>query len=191
MKNLFLTASVVALCLFCSCGQDAKSKSEQSKTKELLSASGKLLHQELYLVDKILASNYTVRVEAIIINDVNGGGKTGALQISTYSTVGPKLTTHRNLLDYDEIEQVINTLEHIKSNVVNTAPEISSKVEFLSKSGLKAGAYYEPDQQKLWTVFFNTEGDEPTARGSVPLDHLDEAISVFRQALQFVNDKIL
>jgi hypothetical protein len=188
MKNLFWITFCVLLS-FSSCREASDSKSEQSETNALLSASGKVIQRELYLIDKILASNYTVRVEALILNDVNASRKTGALQISTYSTVGPKLTTHTGILDYDEIEKVIGVLEHIKANVINTTPEVSSKIEFLSKSGLKAGAYYEP-LQSVWTIFFNTEGDEPTARGSVPLDHLDEAISVFREALQFVNGKI-
>jgi hypothetical protein len=188
MKKTILLVTLTTLLGASSYGREAKQDTTKSKTEALLSEPGKLLQRELFLIDKILASNYTIRVEAIIINDINASSRTGALQISTYSTVGPQLTTHVGTIDYDEIKPVIKTLEYIKTDVIDSSPEVSSKVEFLSGSGLKVGAHYDP-YRKSWSVIFNPETDEPAACGSVPLDHLDEAISVFRQALEFIDER--
>jgi len=186
MKNILI---LIALTLSFACSPLQKQSEQgqlQSKLQKLLDEPGKALQKEVYLVDKLPANNYTIKVEAIIVNDVISKEKTSALQLSTYSTVGSALTTHTGLLDEDEIEPVIKLLEYLRDTSLKSKLDTDANIRFHSRSGINIGAYYDA-RLDSWLIYFNTKGEEAVARSVLRgNDKIDEAISVFQDALETV-----
>ncbi|MDR3245994.1 MAG: hypothetical protein LBT50_06130 [Prevotellaceae bacterium] len=184
MKKSILVISVLVLVFACAPVQKQADEAQVSKLQKLLDTPGKSLQQEVYLVDKLPATNYTIRVEAIVVNDVITNEKATAVKLSTYSTVGSALTTHTGLLDEDEIEPVIKLLEHLRDTTLKSKPDTDSNIRFHSRSGIHIGANYDA-RLSSWLIYFNTKGEEQTARSVLRENNkIDEAISVFRDALE-------
>ena len=138
----------VLLSVPCFAQKSTNEDKTESKTLEFISRGSSLIRKEFY----DLGSVKGVQCEVLIVTDLLKNEKMGCLRLKTKYTSSYSTDTYIGTLDYDEIEDCIKSLNHIKDNILPSIPSTYTEVEYSTRDNIKVGAYY--NEKKLsWTAY--------------------------------------
>lgn len=140
---------MLALLMFASmsCSVLAEDTNAESKFEKFLLAKGTLIVKEF--VDFKEIGDTGVELQIASLTDVESGSVYRALRL-TFSYWESKYDYGDavGVLDADEVESVITTLEYIKQRLA-TGLKDYTEIIYTANSGLKVGAYYSAESQSL------------------------------------------
>ncbi len=127
---------------------DAKTK-DLSNAEIFANTSGSLIQKEFISIGTFNKSEFKV----VIYNDLIMQKKTTALKI-TKEISGNYPKTKTAVLDADEIEGLIKSLNIIKDKILTTTVTNYTEVAYKSRSSFEAGCYSKDDS---WILFMRLE----------------------------------
>jgi hypothetical protein len=148
MKNLFITLLSIILFTYSSFSQQLEKN--LSKSEEFSQKAGLLVERNFSDIGSVQG----VQIQVMKVKDLISGTEFKSLRFeyvfkSSYST-----DTKIAVLDSDEIEGLIKSLNFIKTNVHNSTRESYSEITFTSRTGFKAGCYWDNGK---WKNFMKLE----------------------------------
>ena len=180
MKKLVLILSI----LFLSFNGFAQAKEEipssQSAAVEFLNTQGSLIVKEFYDLSKVKGTECQV----LILSDIINNTKSGCLRLKTnYSSLSSD--SNIGVLDYDELDACIKSLQYIKETLLPSIPLVHTEVEYKTKYGVVLGAYFSKNK---WEVYVCINGY--TSRSAdLDTDNIDSLISIMTQAKTLIAEK--
>lgn len=129
-----------------------KVEKQTTQAEQFSATAGTLIEKQFIDIGKVKG----VTVQVIKFKDLNNGTSKSALRFeyeykSSYSS-DTKIAT----LDLDEIDGLIKSITNLKSSVFSSTRDVYTEVTFTSRTGFKAGAYYDVDKAK-WVTFVKLE----------------------------------
>jgi hypothetical protein len=148
MKNLFITLLSIILFTYSSFSQQLEKN--LSKSEEFSQKAGLLVERNFIDIGSVQG----VQIQVMKVKDLISGTEFKSLRFeyvfkSSYST-----DTKIAVLDSDEIEGLIKSLNFIKTNVHNSTRDSYSEITFTSRTGFKAGCYWDSGK---WKNFMKLE----------------------------------
>lgn len=173
MKKLFVWLMVLVLVFGCvsafSEATDEATEQDGSEFERVLLKKGSLIIKEFIDYGEVLGR---MTFQSASILDVETGHKTYALRITTtYYNSQYDNGEAVGVMDADEIDGAISTLEYIKAHFSELKDY--SEIEYTASSGMEVGAYYSSDSSKLY-IKVNSK-----ATKFFDLDSIDELIDAF------------
>lgn len=97
----------------------------------------------------------------------------------------------RGILDYDELEAAIQSMEYIQNNLLNTLREVYTEIKYISRGAVEMGAYCDKESSK-WKIFIDPN-DDSLYNATVLIDEskLEVFISNMKQAKQMLDEILL
>lgn len=166
-------------------GQETQEETTSSEFEQVLLKKGTLLKKEFidcclfqeddwYTDNSMKAYSDTLNLQSACLTDIETGNKFYALRITGYyynsqydngEAVG--------VMDADEIDGAISTLEYIKDHIDELIDY--SEIEYTANSGMSIGAYHSDSDEKLF-IKINSK-----ATKFYDISAIDELIAAFTQ----------
>jgi hypothetical protein len=166
MKTFFI-------CVFAFCSMTAKAQKEQDKplsnAERFTARSGTMISVEYEWIANIARCKF----EVAHYKDYSDNKKISALRLE----YGPNNIVA--ILDADEVDGFINSINTLKSSVLGTSPANYTEVYYKSRSGFKGGCFSEKGK---WTVFLKLSEFQSDSFVSLTLDDLDRLLAALKSA---------
>jgi|CXWL01.1.fsa_nt_gi hypothetical protein len=148
---------------------------EQSQLESLAAKSG-VVHERQYIdVGEVKGIKVQIyRITDLVSKFSVSGVRFEATVRSSYSS-DQKIA----VLDADEIDAVIKTIEVLKANIFPTARESYTEVEYRSRGGFEAGAYFSDGK---WTGFVKLEKYDSKSIVFMKPEDLDSLLTLLQTA---------
>lgn len=153
LKNMKKIATLICWLSITGLAYSQEKKEVQTTLAEQFSSqAGILIEKQFIDIGKVKG----ISVQVMKVKDLNDGSSKSALRFeyeykSSYST-DTKIAT----LDLDEIDGLLKSMNSLITNVFPSTREVYTEVTFISRTGFKAGAYYD-NERKRWTPYFKLE----------------------------------
>lgn len=176
MQNLFLF--ILFLTTTCSYGQE-KNEKITSQAEQFSAVSGTLIEKKFIDIGKVKG----VSIQVMKLKDLNSGESISALRFeyeyrASYTSISDTKIAH---LDLDEIDGLIKSMKNIKTTVFPSIPTIYTEVTFTSRTGFKAGAYYDMTKAK-WFTYVKLEKFDSDSRVFLNVEDFDLILSFVENA---------
>lgn len=129
----------------------------QLKEKQLTQAeefslkTGTLIERQFIDIGKIK----NMEVKVVTFKDINTGVRQSALRFEVHISRGTYSAAEKiSTLDSDEATDLIKAIKSLQSSVFTTTRDLYTEVNFRSKGGFTAGAFYSKDR---WTPYVQTD----------------------------------
>jgi len=147
-----ITSLIIGLLMTSFAFSQEKIEKQTTQAEQFSATSGTLIEKQFIDIGKFKG----VTVQVIKFKDLNDETSKSALRFeyeykSSYSS-DTKIAT----LDLDEIDGLIKSINNLKTAVFSSIREVYTEVTFTSRTGFKAGAYYDVDKAK-WVTFIKLE----------------------------------
>lgn len=140
---LIIALTVTTLSVY---SQENPDQQDVSNAELFALKSGSLLKTEYFFIDKIRNTIFeSVKYTDMLSNEVRN-----ALRFEYAVLIGMQTETRSSYLDEDEVDALIQSLEIIRDNVLNSNPLTETEVTFTSRSGFQAGCLWNSGS---WTPF--------------------------------------
>lgn len=148
-----------------------ESPKSQSKLEVFTSKSGTLIKKEFTDIGTVK----TCEVKVLKVTDLISGESFSGVKLSTQTTYGDKST----LLDSDELDGLLKSLNLIKEKILNTTPEIYTEVVYKSRDGFQAGCYNDKNN---WSLFLKIDQYDDKTYIWCKSEHLDKMMLILSDA---------
>ncbi|MEQ1645450.1 MAG: hypothetical protein ABL959_18515 [Pyrinomonadaceae bacterium] len=139
-------------------GQVAQADKPVSKIEQFSTRSGGLIEKRFIDVGSIKISRVTqgqVKIQSLIVTDLVANSVLSGVRFEyVVSEMFPsdRKTTKTAFLDADEVDGLIKSINFLKMNVFDTTKEDYTEVEYTSRAGFSAGAFFTLKEKK-WSGF--------------------------------------
>jgi hypothetical protein len=153
MKKVILILIIIAP-FYSACSQtvkpDTDPKEQKSKAELFSNKSGSLIQKQF--MDVGFLGGCLIQIAQF--TDLIGGETTKAVRFEyaysgTYSS-----DTKIGMLDIDEVDALIKSLNIIKDKIIPTTPKAYTEIQYRSRGGFQAGCFYS---KKEWSTFLKLE----------------------------------
>lgn len=139
-------------------GQVAQPDKPVSKIEQFSARSGVLIEKRIVDAGSLDIDRVThVKIQTIIVTDLIANSVLSGVRFE-YSVAemfpSNRKTTKTAVLDADEVDGLISSINFLRTNVFNTTKEDYTEVIYSSRGGFSAGAYFSG---KKWTAFLKLE----------------------------------
>ncbi|WP_436488953.1 hypothetical protein [Chitinophaga sp. ARDCPP14] len=152
MKKVILILAIITP-FYSAFSQTAKPntdlKEQKSKAELFSNKSGSLIQRQFTDVGSLRGC----QIQVAQFTDLIGGETTKAVRFEYAYSGAYSSDTKIGLLDIDEVDALIKSLNIIKDKIMPTTPEVYTEVEYKSR-GLQAGCFYS---KKQWSTFLKIE----------------------------------
>ena len=179
MKKLLLTLLVCSISYSALAQTESTPQKKESKSQivKLLSSYNEFSKIERYVTNINVKS---IKSYIVILTNVTNNQKNGGLVISSSG-----LSPEKFIIDYDEITDFINVLEHIKKEL-STTPTVETEYYFITNDNIIVNAIYTNkwNTNPMWYVkmYLNTE--------IKLIDKIDQFISLLKEAKSKIDECI-
>lgn len=188
MKKNRIFALILVACMFCTlltgCGkkeepvvaEETSAEVDGSKFESVLLKKGSAIIKHFEPAGEIKGdeddSFYDINLEAATLTDLETGSKYQAIRMSHLDL--RTVNYNYGIIDSDEIDGAISTLEYIKAH----KDEMTDYTEIIytANSGFKIGAYKDSIDAKICFIFTSTDKEY------MSFDMIDNIISTLRSA---------
>ena len=155
----------------------------KSKTVQFMETTGSFLKKETYFVCNFRGLIFN----AIIVTDLKSGFKMGCLMMENNGSV---------ILDADELDAAVQSLEYIKDNVLSDNPGKPTEVYYLSRDNVKLGVYsydtlgLDKDGAKIyeWRIFVRNNNYDLSIK-EFNIKHIETFIEYLKKAQVIIAEK--
>jgi len=134
----------------------------QSKIAQFAQRTGTLINRQVTDIGVVRG----LKVQVIVVSDMIAGGKASGVKIEPVAAETNPANRPTALLDPDEVDALIKSIEFLKSDIFNTYPDVYVDAFYTANDGFSIGAYFS---EKQW-------------RGSVRLNKYESAPPVYFRA---------
>ncbi|MFX1707013.1 hypothetical protein SAMN05660461_6161 [Chitinophaga ginsengisegetis] len=149
MKKVIFILIIIAP-FYPACSQTAKPdtdlKEQKSKAELFSNKSGSLIQKQFMDIGSLRGC----LIQVAQFTDLIGGETTKAVRFEYAYSGAYSSDTKIGLLDMDEVDALIKSLNIIKDKIMPTTPEVYTEIEYKSRGGLEAGCFYS---KKQWSTF--------------------------------------
>ena len=150
MKNLIISILLVFFSL-ASFSQQQTVK-QLSKGEEFSQQSGALIEKQFNTVGTVKG----IEIAVAKVNDLISGKKISFVRFEYVAHESYGSDTKVGSLDVDELDALIKSLKILLSDIFTTTREVYTEVNFKSRSGLSAGAYFNVEKKK-WVTYIQLD----------------------------------
>src|SRR6266404_1791342 len=147
---IFALAFIVSLSCFSQ--TPAAAARDKSNIEKFTEKSGGLL-EKTYLS---IGSVGGVKVEVLVLTDLMVNSKITGVRFEMEKVTSYSTSTKVAFLDQDEIDGLAKSLGILKAKVFQSKRDTYTEINFRSRSGFEAGAFYDTDKGK-WATFMKLE----------------------------------
>ena len=150
---------------------------ELSQAEQFSATAGTLIEKQFVDIGKVKG----ISVQVMKLKDLNNSTSKSALRFeyeykSSY-TSDTKIAT----LDLDEIDGLIKSMNGLKTNVFPSTRDVYTEVTFTSRTGFKAGAYYDVDKAK-WVAYMKLEKFDSNSQVYLTTEDFASMLTLIEQA---------
>jgi hypothetical protein len=154
-----------------------KVEKQTTQAEQFSATAGTLIEKQFIDIGKVKG----VTVQVMKFKDLNNGTSKSALRFeyvyrSSYSSDN-KIST----LDLDEIDGLIKSITNLKTSVFSSTRDVYTEVTFTSRTGFKAGAYYDVDKAK-WVTFVKLEKFDSNSQVFLTTEDFATLLTLVEQA---------
>ena len=147
----FLSLSFAA-CSYCQ--NNTEKDKHYSKAESFSHKSGTAIQRQYSEIGKISKCRFRV----VHLTDLMSGEKLSALAIEYEHLFAGSSTTNTALLDVDEVDNYLKTVELILSQILHNKPKDYSEVIFRSRDGFESGCFLKTASDwRDWVGFFKVD----------------------------------
>lgn len=184
MKKNRIFALILVACMFCTlltgCGkkeepvvaEETSAEVDGSKFESVLLKKGSAIIKHFEPAGVIISEYFDIDLEAATLTDLETGSKYQAIRMAHLDLK----TSNYNygVIDSDEIDGAISTLEYIKAHKDEMTDY--TEIVYTANSGFKIGAYKDSKDAKICFVFTSSDKEYTS------LAKIDTVISALRSA---------
>jgi hypothetical protein len=179
MKRLLLTllflAALAAYADAQTVAQKQGAEREKSNIEKFSEKSGTLFEKTFINVGTVK----DVKVQVMVISDMMSNSKVSGVRFEVEKSTRYSSDTKVAFLDKDEVDGLIKSLGILKSSVLNTTRDSYTEVEFRSRSGFSAGAFYSDGK---WSAFMKLERFDSNSYVFLRPEDFDALAGLLQQA---------
>lgn len=154
-----------------------KVEKQTTQAEQFSATAGTLIEKQFIDIGKVKGVN----VQVMKFKDLNNGTSKSALRFeyeykSSY-TSGTKIAT----LDLDEIDGLIKSMKNLNTSIFSSTREVYTEVTFISRTGFKAGAYYDIEKAK-WITFVKLEKFDSNSQVYFTTEDFEALLIIVEQA---------
>ena len=154
-----------------------KVEKQTTQAEQFSATAGTLIEKQFVDIGKVKG----VTVQVMKFKDLNNGTSKSALRFeyeykSSY-TSDTKIAT----LDLDEIDGLIKSIKNLTTTVFSSTRDVYTEVTFTSRTGFKAGAYYDVDEAK-WVTFVKLEKFDSNSQVFLTTEDFASLLTLVEQA---------
>jgi len=154
-----------------------KDEKAVTQAEQFSATAGTLIEKKIIDIGKIKG----VSIQVMKLKDLISGDVISALRFEyeyrTSYTSDTKIAT----LDLDEIDGLLKATNSIKNTVFKSTPDTYTEVTFISRTGFKAGAYYDVNKSK-WFAYLKLEQYDSNSRVFLNTEDFDLILKLVEQA---------
>jgi len=158
-------------------GQVAKPTPERdlSKLEQFSDRSGLVFERQFIKVGNIRG----VEIQVYRITDLVAKSTESGVRFEYSSGLAYSRDTKIAVLDADELDGLIKTIELLKASVFGSTRDAYTEVVFRSRSGFQAGAYYS---DKRWTAYLKLERYDSLSQVTMRTEDFDLVLALLQKA---------
>jgi hypothetical protein len=126
-----------------------------------------------------------IHMQIITFKDLNSGNSQSALRFEVMAKGSYSTTEKSAAIDLEEINDLTKAIRNLQANVFPTTRPTYTEVNFKSKTGFEAGAYYQRDKSK-WTAYVQIDKYD---RDSMVFLNTDDFVG-FLKLIEAANEKM-
>ncbi|MBQ8222119.1 MAG: hypothetical protein IJZ87_02040 [Bacteroidales bacterium] len=185
MKNyLFVILSVIISITGMAQEKSVDDKSE-SKTLEFMSQGSSLIKKEFYDLGKVKG----VECQVLIITNLLSNERLGCLRLETKYQGYSSSETYVGTLDYDEIDDCLNSINFICENILTITPTVYTETEYRTRDNIEVGAYYS-ENKSSWTAYLYTKNYTNRSVEFFDLESLSSLAKIMQNAKVMIAEKV-
>ena len=163
MKNMLVMAFLCApLALFCQ--SETENKQVKTKLEAFTEETGTLIETTEEEIGKL---GNSISIKVLKLKNLITGAKVNGILFETGSNAAFASSRKRtSLLDSDEIDGLVKSLEIMKDAVTKTRPSFT-ELKYKSRTGFEVGTYFDTDistsnktGEKKWMYYFKNSNSE-------------------------------
>lgn len=155
--------------------QKQSAAQEQSNIEKFSERSGTLIERKYIDVGTIK----DCKIQVMLISDMMTNAKTSGVRFEMEKADRYTSSTKIAFLDKDEVDGLIKSLSILKSNVLTSQRDSYTEVEFTSRSGFSAGAFYADGK---WSAFMKLKKYDSDSYVFIKPEDLDALAGLLQQA---------
>lgn len=146
---------------------------------------GKLLEVTRFGIGKVSG----IKFDVVFLKNILDGSKIGCLRLTTSTSS----TEYYGYLDYDEIDNCIQSLIYFKDNVLPTELDEGAdykEVTYRTRDYVEFGVYYENWPSKSWVPYLMTNSFINSSKESFKSKDFDKVIAFLNQSKKMIMENL-
>lgn len=186
MKKLLI---ILALMMPMFLNAQEKETKSNSKTLEFLAKDGSIFKKETYKLPSLGKGYDKITNEVLIITDLKTNEKRGCFRITTYYTSSTYSTDeYIGVLDPDELDAAIMSLEKILNDIIPNEAETYTEVTYKTRDGVQLGTFVN-STGKEWTIYVKTKSYTSRSMSTFKSDEITTLIDNLKKAKEMIAEK--
>jgi hypothetical protein len=147
----------------------------QSKIEQFSARSGALMEKRFIDVGTVGG----VKVQTFILTDLVSASTISGVRFEYYAYASYGGDNKIAVLDSDEIDGLIKSINVLKSSVFPSTRDSYSEVVYSSRDGFQAGAYFSKNK---WTAFLKLERYDSKSQVTMEPEDFDKLLALIQEA---------
>ena len=183
MKKYILL--ILSMVISATCLAQEESDKSKSKTIEFMSQGSSLIKKEFYDLGKVKGIGCQVLIVTNLLNDA----KLGCLRLETKYQGYSSSETYVGTLDYDEIDDCLNSINYICENILPSVPSVYTETEYSTRDNIEVGAYYS-ESKSSWTAYVYTKNYTSRSVEFFDSESLSSLAEIMQRAKMMISEKV-
>jgi hypothetical protein len=175
MKKI-ITLSIALLMTIFAFSQE-KVEKQTTQAEQFSATAGTLIEKQFIDIGKVKG----ITVQVMKFKDLNNGTSQSALRFEYEYKSSYSSDTKVSVLDLDEIDGLIKSITNLNTTVFSSTRNVYTEVTFISRTGFKAGAYYDVDKAK-WVTFVKLEKFDSNSQVFLTTEDFATLLTLVEQA---------
>jgi hypothetical protein len=175
MKKI-ITLTIALLMTIFAYSQE-KVEKQTTQAEQFSATAGTLIEKQFIDIGKVKG----ITVQVMKFKDLNNGTSQSALRFEYEYKSSYSSDTKVSVLDLDEIDGLIKSITNLNTTVFSSTRNVYTEVTFISRTGFKAGAYYDVDRAK-WVTFVKLEKFDSNSQVFLTTEDFATLLTLVEQA---------
>jgi hypothetical protein len=154
-----------------------KVEKQTTQAEQFSATAGTLIEKQFIDIGKVKG----ITVQVMKFKDLNNGTSQSALRFEYEYKSSYSSDTKVSVLDLDEIDGLIKSITNLNTTVFSSTRNVYTEVTFISRTGFKAGAYYDVDKAK-WVTFVKLEKFDSNSQVFLTTEDFATLLTLVEQA---------
>lgn len=115
--------------------------------------------------------------------------KLGCLRLETKYQGYSSSETYVGTLDYDEIDDCLNSINYICENILSSVPSVYTETEYSTRDNIEVGAYYS-ENKSSWTAYVYTKNYTSRSVEFFDSESLSSLAEIMQRAKTMIAEKV-